>query len=302
MKVLVRGGRLLENRVLRSGPRPVNDIGERLQLNQPQVSKHLRVLKEAGLVEVQPRAQQRLYELRAQPLRQLRDWLERYRHPITRLVAGPLGATFVIVPIGIAWNSRSYAKLPPEPQFARTLPMDTMLFSQRSIWTMIHGIVLGGGALMALSAALFSLRAMRTADASGVAAQTQSTYLAWLIVFTAVVLWLTVLVGTYVSFPPYRATPPEGVTDLSQYPRSLIQSNPGTVWLHAFAMEIKEHVPWIAAMLATAVAFVGVRYRSRLVTDAQLRGMATTLLAICFVLVSFVAILGVFINKVAPLE
>jgi len=46
--------------LLRDGPRPVNDIGERLRLNQPQVSKHLRVLKAAGLVDVQPRAQQRL--------------------------------------------------------------------------------------------------------------------------------------------------------------------------------------------------------------------------------------------------
>ena len=65
--------------LLRTGPRPVNDIGERLQLSQPQVSKHLRVLKDAGLVDVQPLAQQRLYELRAQPLRQLHTWLERYR-------------------------------------------------------------------------------------------------------------------------------------------------------------------------------------------------------------------------------
>ena len=65
--------------LLRSGPRPVNAIGERLQLTQPQVSKHLRVLKEYVLVDVQPRAQQRLYELRAQPLRQLHQWLERYR-------------------------------------------------------------------------------------------------------------------------------------------------------------------------------------------------------------------------------
>jgi DNA-binding transcriptional ArsR family regulator len=65
--------------LLRSGPRPVNDIGARLRLRQPQVSKHLRVLKQAGLVDVRPRAQQRLYELRAQPLRRLHDWLERYR-------------------------------------------------------------------------------------------------------------------------------------------------------------------------------------------------------------------------------
>lgn len=65
--------------LLRDGPRAVNDIGERLELNQPQVSKHLRVLKEAGLVDVQPSAQQRLYELRPQPLQQLHGWLERYR-------------------------------------------------------------------------------------------------------------------------------------------------------------------------------------------------------------------------------
>lgn len=65
--------------LLLAGPRPVNDIGERLQLNQPQVSKHLRVLKEAGLVDVQPRAQQRVYELRGKPLRELHVWLEGYR-------------------------------------------------------------------------------------------------------------------------------------------------------------------------------------------------------------------------------
>lgn len=65
--------------LLRSGPRTVNDIGERLRLNQPQVSKHLRVLKDVGLVDVQARAQQRHYELRAQALRQMHDWLERYR-------------------------------------------------------------------------------------------------------------------------------------------------------------------------------------------------------------------------------
>jgi len=180
--------------------------------------------------------------------------------------------------------------------------MDNMLFTERSIWTMIHGIVLGGGALMALSAALFSVRAMHAENASDAALRNQSRYLVCLTVFAAVVLWLTVLVGTYVTFPPYRATPPKGLTDLGQYPRSLIQSNPGTVWLHSFAMEAKEHMPWIAAMLATSVAFIGVRYRSRLLSDAQLNRMATTLLAICFVLVSFLAILGVFINKAAPLE
>jgi DNA-binding transcriptional ArsR family regulator len=76
---LAEPNRLRIVELLRAGPRPVSEIGERLKLNQPQVSKHLRVLKEAGLVAVEPRAQQRLYQLRAQPLRQLHEWLERYR-------------------------------------------------------------------------------------------------------------------------------------------------------------------------------------------------------------------------------
>jgi DNA-binding transcriptional ArsR family regulator len=65
--------------LLRGGPRSVNEIGLRLELAQPQVSKHLRVLKDVGLVEVEARAQQRLYELRPAPLKAMHQWLERYR-------------------------------------------------------------------------------------------------------------------------------------------------------------------------------------------------------------------------------
>jgi DNA-binding transcriptional ArsR family regulator len=65
--------------LLRTGPRSVNDIRGRLRLRQSQVSQHLTVLKAVGLVEAEPRAQQRLYRLRAQPVKQLHKWLDRYR-------------------------------------------------------------------------------------------------------------------------------------------------------------------------------------------------------------------------------
>ncbi|WP_434045963.1 MULTISPECIES: ArsR/SmtB family transcription factor [Sorangium] len=65
--------------LLRAGPRPVGEICDRLPLPQPQVSKHLRVLRDAGLVDVQPRAQQRIYGLRARRLRELNAWIERFR-------------------------------------------------------------------------------------------------------------------------------------------------------------------------------------------------------------------------------
>lgn len=76
---LAEPNRLRIVELLRKGPRPVNDIVERLELTQPQVSKHLKVLKDAGLVQVEARAQQRVYELRPQGLRAMHAWIERYR-------------------------------------------------------------------------------------------------------------------------------------------------------------------------------------------------------------------------------
>ncbi len=65
--------------LLREGPRPVGDMVHRLRLRQPQVSKHLRVLSDAGLVEARVDAQRRIYALRPEPLQDLEVWLERYR-------------------------------------------------------------------------------------------------------------------------------------------------------------------------------------------------------------------------------
>jgi len=69
--------RILE--LLRGGPQSVGRIGQAVSMRQPQVSKHLRVLREAGLVDVEAQAQQRVYQLRGAPLRELHEWLEDYR-------------------------------------------------------------------------------------------------------------------------------------------------------------------------------------------------------------------------------
>jgi ketosteroid isomerase-like protein len=64
-----------------------------------------------------------------------------------------------------------------------------------------------------------------------------------------------------------RAPAKDAIADLSSHPRSLIQSKLGTAWLHAFAMEIKGHVPWIAAMLATAVLGSSPALKDEFATD-----------------------------------
>jgi DNA-binding transcriptional ArsR family regulator len=78
-RALAEPNRLQIIELLLAGPRPVGDMVDQLGLRQPQVSKHLRVLSEAGLVDVRVDAQRRIYALRPAPLQELEAWLERYR-------------------------------------------------------------------------------------------------------------------------------------------------------------------------------------------------------------------------------
>jgi DNA-binding transcriptional ArsR family regulator len=65
--------------LLREGERPVGELVDRLAISQPAVSKHLRVLREVGLVGVRSDAQRRLYRVRPEPLEELDAWLAPYR-------------------------------------------------------------------------------------------------------------------------------------------------------------------------------------------------------------------------------
>ena len=65
--------------LLADSERPVGELVSQLQLSQPAVSKHLRVLREAGLVHVRGDAQRRLYSVRPEPLRAVDEWLAPYR-------------------------------------------------------------------------------------------------------------------------------------------------------------------------------------------------------------------------------
>lgn len=65
--------------LLRAEERPVGELVRELALSQPAVSKHLRVLREAGMVNVRGDAQRRLYRVRAEPLRAMDRWLAPYR-------------------------------------------------------------------------------------------------------------------------------------------------------------------------------------------------------------------------------
>src|ERR1051326_2331595 len=82
--------------VLHGGERSVGDLCEAVGIAQPGVSRHLRILNEAGFVTVRPEGTRRLYSLRPQPLRELEAWMRRYAHqereriePLAAFVDGP---------------------------------------------------------------------------------------------------------------------------------------------------------------------------------------------------------------------
>lgn len=176
-----------------------------------------------------------------------------------------------------------------------------MLFTLRSLLTMAHGLVLSGGAMIGMAVSLYALHVEATPEGSAVRARS-ALWLARLSQATTALLWLAVISGTYVIFPLYRASPPEGLTVLDAFPRAYLLSSPNTRWLHSFAMEIKEHVPWISAFLTTAVAFIATYYRETLLADGRLRRLTATMLWMAFTLVAAVALLGVFVNKIAPVQ
>jgi DNA-binding transcriptional ArsR family regulator len=70
--------------VLAGGERPVNDLVRLVGLGQPQVSKHLRVLREVGLVEVRDHGRQRMYSVNAHRLKPIHDWVTNYERSWSR--------------------------------------------------------------------------------------------------------------------------------------------------------------------------------------------------------------------------
>ncbi len=78
-RALAEPSRLQIVDLLLTEPLPVGSVAERLGIRQPQASKHLRALTDAGLLEVRHDAQRRIYALRARPFEELDEWLEQYR-------------------------------------------------------------------------------------------------------------------------------------------------------------------------------------------------------------------------------
>ena len=171
----------------------------------------------------------------------------------------------------------------------------------REFWTVIHGMGLGAIFLLSFAGGLAGLYSLKPewVTVAGVKERVMRlTVGTWVM---AVVAWLTVISGTYIVYPWYRAKPPEGLTDLSEYPRYYLLSVPNLAAWHTFAMEWKEHVAWFSPILAVAVAFVVWRYGAQIAEMPKLRYTLMVLFVLAFAAAGIAGLFGAFITKAAPL-
>ena len=177
-----------------------------------------------------------------------------------------------------------------------------MEISTRDLVTVLHGMGFGALFMLAFSGAmaeLFHLSAMPAqVQTSGRARTLLTVYLIGMVVLA----WLAVFSGAYIVYPWYRAVPPAGVTDLSEYPRRLLLSSGRTSEWHNIGMEWKENVAWLAPIAITMVVYVTLRYRHANAWSSQMRAGVLGFAVAAFIATGIAGAFGAFLNKYAPVR
>jgi hypothetical protein len=168
-----------------------------------------------------------------------------------------------------------------------------MDLNSHEFWALVHGLFLGGAFLLAFTGGLAGFYSLRPELLTAEGVRERTRRLEWGTSAMAVLTWLTVIVGTWIVYPWYREDTPDS-------PRSELLANPDTKDWHEFAMEWKEHIAWIAPLLATAAAFMVLYYREDLVKNSLAKRIAITLFIGAFVCAAIAGILGALITKKAP--
>lgn len=170
-----------------------------------------------------------------------------------------------------------------------------MSLSSHEFWTVLHGMVFGALFLLAFAGGLAGLYSLRPGLVTEQGLAERIKRLKAGTVGMAVVAWATVITGTWIVYPWYRAEDPNS-------PRSLLKADPDKVNWHDFGMEWKEHIAWIAPLLATVVAFMVIYYKSDLIKNEKARRIALVLFVLAFATAAVAGAFGAFLNKVAPVK
>ena len=168
-----------------------------------------------------------------------------------------------------------------------------MSFTDREFWGLIHGMGAGAVFLLAFAGGLAGLWSLRPGlvTETGVLERVRRLKIGtWIM---AVAAWITVITGTWIVYPWYRDPAPDS-------PKSLLLANPKTADWHEFGMEWKEHIAWLAPMLATAVAFAVTYYGADLIKHQGVRKALMVFFTAAVVLAGIAGLFGALITKVQP--
>ena len=177
-----------------------------------------------------------------------------------------------------------------------------MEISFRDLITMLHGMGFGALFMLAFSGAIAVIYASAIGDAGHAPPAKHQAMLRFYLVSMAALAWLTVLSGSYLVYPWYRAKPPAGATDLSAYPQRLLLSSPLTAGWHDYGMEWKEHIAWLTPIAMTMVAYVFIRYGPGLARHRLLRAAVLGFTVAAFAATAVAGAFGAFLNKYAPIR
>jgi hypothetical protein len=177
-----------------------------------------------------------------------------------------------------------------------------MEITTRSLWTLVHGMGFGALYLLAGSGAIALLYLRFSAHAPASASPQGDRFLGIYLTVMSALAWLTVLTGTYIIYPWYRAAPPAGILILKAFPRSLLLSNPATKQWHLIGMEWKEHVAWLVPIAITAAAVIAIRYARDLKHHPQLRSALLGFTALSLFAAGIAGFFGAMLDKHAPVD
>jgi hypothetical protein len=177
-----------------------------------------------------------------------------------------------------------------------------MEMTGNEIFTVIHGMVFGATFLLGFAGAIYAVYSLKAEwlTAEGLVKQVKmiQIYLWGL----ALSVWAAVISGAYIVYPWYRATPPDGTTDLSAFPKFALLAKESTAQWHEFGMEWKEHIAWFAPIAATAVAFIVSYYGPLLAKKVGERRAVMIFFIFAFAAAATAGLLGAFITKYAPVR
>ena len=170
-----------------------------------------------------------------------------------------------------------------------------MELTNRETWTLVHGMIFGSLFLLAFAGGLAGLWSLRPQLVTTVGITERVRRLTIGTTSMALLAWATVLTGTWVVYPWYRAKDPTSA-------KSQLLANPSTADWHNFGMEWKEHIAWLAPILATVAAFMVIYYRGGLARNKTARTITIVLFVAAFATAAIAGLFGALITKAAPVQ